>query len=331
MQIRRAVALAAVAVMGLTVIAGAQGPGYHAPRTPWGDPDLEGNWPSGGVSSVPLQRPQSFGTRNTLTDQEFAEREAQFARQADQDGADFDFDNPSIPFGQIGGGQSPPPHWLERGTPQRQASLVVDPVNGRLPALTPAAQKRATEQNGRALASYTDFSLYERCITRGVPGSILPGGYGNGNKIMQAPGYVIIINEMVHESRVVPLDGRAHVRAGIRTYMGDSRGRWDGDTLVVETTNFSDRIGVGINGTGASDALTITERFTRTSPTTLSYSMTINDPNTWAAPFTLQFPLTRDDKYGMFEYACHEGNYALQNILRGARAAERQTAATAPR
>jgi hypothetical protein len=333
MQTRRAAALAAVTLIGLAVTAAAQTPGhapasgapsaYHAPRTPWGDPDLEGNWPSGGVSSVPLQRPQSFGTRNVLTDQEFADRESQIAKQVDQDGADFDFTNPSIPFGQIGGGQSPPPHWLERGVPQRQASLIVEPANGRLPALTPAAQKRAGEQNGRALNSYTDFSLYERCISRGVPGSILPGGYGNGNKIMQSPGYVIILNEMVHESRVVPLDSRTHLRPAIRNYMGDSRGRWDGDTLVIETTNFTDRPGVGINGTGASDALKITERFTRTSPSTLSYSMTIDDPNTWTAPFTLQYPLARDDAYGMFEYACHEGNYALQNILRGARAAER--------
>jgi hypothetical protein len=166
-----------------------------------------------------------------------------------------------------------------------------------------------------------------------VAGSFLPGAYGNGNEIVQSPGYVTIVNEMVHEARVVPLDGRPHLRPAIRHYMGDSRGRWDGDTLVVETTNFADRMGVGINGTGASEGLKITERFTRTSPTTLSYSMTIDDPNTWSAPFTLQYPLNRDDRYGMFEYACHEGNYALQNILRGARAGAREpgTAPAPPR
>ena len=332
------VTLAVVAVMGLAVIAEAQEPGraradqaYRAPRTAWGDPDLEGKWPSSSVSAVPLQRPQSFGTRNVLTDQEFAEREAQFARQSDQDAADFDFERPSIPFGQIGGGQSPPPHWLERGAPHRQASLVVDPPNGRLPALTPAAQKRAAENAGRGLASYADLTLYERCITRGVAGSFLPGAYGNGNEMVQSPGYVAIVNEMVHEARVVPLGGRPHLRPAIRNYMGDSRGRWDGDTLVVETTNFTDRPGVGINGTGASESLTITERFTRTSPTTLSYSITIDDPNTWSARFTLQYPLTMDDRYGMFEYACHEGNYALRNILRGARAGERQPDTTPAR
>ena len=321
MQTFRATALAVSAVIALTALVETQG--YRAPRTAWGDPDLEGQWPSGNVSTVPLQRPPSFGTRNLLTDQEFAEREKQISTQVDQDGADFDFERPSIPFGQIGGGQSPPPHWLERGVPNRQASLVVDPPDGRLPALTAAAQARAKQNAGRGLASYTDLSLYERCITRGVTGSFLPGGYGNGNAIVQSPGYVIIQNEMVHESRVIPLDGRAHLRPGIRNYMGDSRGRWDGDTLVVETTNFADRMGVGMNGTGASDALKITERFTRTSTTTLTYSVTINDPNTWTAPFTLQYPLTRDEQYGMFEYACHEGNYALQNILRGARYTER--------
>ncbi len=140
---------------------------------------------------------------------------------------------------------------------------------------------------------------------------------------MQSPGYVTIVNEMVHEARVVPLDGRPHLRPAIANYVGDSRGRWDGDTLVVETTNFIDRMGVGMNGTGASDALKITERFRRTSDTSLSYSITIDDPKTWTAPFTLQYPLARDDSYGMFEYACHEGNYALQNILRGARAGAR--------
>jgi hypothetical protein len=299
---------------------------YRPPRTSWGDPDLEGKWPSTNMAGVPLQRPESFGTRNVLTDAEFAERRAQAARQKDQDLADFDFDNPSVPFGQVGGGQSPPQHWFERGATQRQASLIVDPPNGRLPALTAAAQKREADrrrESAGTLASYTDFSLYERCITRGLTGSILPGGYNNGNQIFQAPGYVTIVNEMIHESRIVPLDGRPHISQAIGSHMGDSRGRWDGDTLVVETKHFTDRFGVGMNNTGASAALTITERFTRTSATTLRYSVTVDDPMTWTAPFTLQYTLERDDAYGMYEYACHEGNYALRNILSGARATER--------
>jgi len=330
-QIHAAI-LALFVVLGFVLAAQAQST-YRVPRTSWGDPDLEGKWPSTRMNAVPLQRAESFGTRDTLNDKEFAERAAQLAKQKDQDLEDFDFAHPSVPFGVVGGGQSPPQHWFERSGAQRQASLIVDPPNGRLPALTPAAQKRVAERRTREsgeAASYTDFNLTERCITRGLTGSVLPGGYNNGNQIVQAPGYVTFVNEMIHESRVVPLDGRPHVRPAIRGHLGDSRGRWDGDTLVIETTNFLDRMGVGMNGTGASDALKITERFSRTSPTTIVYSLTIDDPMTWTAPLTMRYNLERDDRYGMFEYACHEGNYALQNIMRGARVQERRTA-EAPR
>jgi hypothetical protein len=299
---------------------------YRAPRTSWGDPDLQGKWPGTNMGGVPLQRPESFGTRNVLTDDEFAERQAQAARVVAQDNADFDFENPSVPFGQVGGGQSPPQHWFERGETQRQVSLIVDPPNGRLPPLTAAAQKRAADQRANAPPqpeSYTDFSLYERCITRGLVGSAMPGGYNNGNQIFQSPGYVTIVNEMIHESRIVPLDGQPHLSPALTSHLGDSRGRWDGDTLVVETKNIADRMGLGFNNTGASAALTITERFTRTGDATLDYLITVDDPMTWTAPFTMQFTLERDDGYGMFEYACHEGNLALPNILSGARATER--------
>ena len=315
---------------------GGTGAAYRPPRTPWGDPDLQGKWPSSQMAGVPLQRAESFGTRNVLTDEEFAARQAQAARQQAQDAEDFDFDNPSVPFGQVGGGQSPPQHWFERGEPQRQASLIVDPPNGRIPAMTAAAQQREAQRRAERTSrgtsdSYTDFSLYERCITRGVVGSSLPGGYNNGNQIVQSPGYVTIVNEMIHESRIVPLDGRSHLSPAIRNYVGDSRGRWDGDTLVVETTNFKDRPGVGMNDIMPTEALKITERFSRTSATTISYSITIDDAMTWTAPFTIQYQLKRDDRYGMFEYACHEGNYALPNILRGARAGERAAAETRQR
>jgi hypothetical protein len=333
-----AVVCAAFAVVSLVLAAHAQGPAapsagraggqtYHAPRTPWGDPDLQGKWPGTRASGIPLQRAESLGTRDTLNDAEFADRLKQAERQKDQDLADFDFDHPSVAFGIVGGGQSPPQHWFERSAPQRQASLIVDPPNGRLPAMTPSAQRRVAERRAREngdSASYTDFTLSERCITRGVAGSVLPGGYSNGNQIVQSPGYVTFLNEMIHESRIVPLDGRPHPSPAIRSYLGDSRGRWEGDTLVVETTNFLDRTGVGMNGTGAGDALKITERFRRTSDTILSYSLTIDDPATWTAPFTIRFDLGRDDRYGMFEYACHEGNYALQNIMSGQRFQERK-------
>src|SRR5262249_51792119 len=161
---------------------------------------------------------------------------------------------------------SPPPHWLERGDPQRQASLIVDPPNGRMPPLTDAAQQRAAAlrdaRQGRGPAdSYTDRSLYDRCITRGLVGSLTPAIYNAGNEIVQAPGYVVIRNEMIHEARVVPLDGRPHTNGAIKEWLGDSRGHWDGDTLVVETTNFTDRTNVGFSR--HSDALTVTERYTR--------------------------------------------------------------------
>jgi hypothetical protein len=305
--------------------------GYTVPRTPWGDPDLQGKWPGTEMVGVPMQRDEKLGLRNVLTDEEFAERERRAALQEEQDNADFDLETAtSTPGGDVGGPVSPPPHWLERGEPQRQASLIVDPPNGRMPPFTQAALERQAalrayrESRGPA-DSYTDRSNYDRCITRGLAGSILPVIYNNGNQIVQAPGYVAIVNEMIHETRVVPLDGRPHVGPTIKMWLGDSRGRFEGDTLVVETTNFTDRTAVGVNGGGQrhSEALKITERFTRVADDVIDYRMTIDDPETWTAPWTMQYPLKRDDGYGMFEYACHEGNLAMFNILSGHRAEER--------
>jgi hypothetical protein len=312
-------------------VADAQG-AYAAPRTPWGDPDLQGKWPATAMVGVPMQRDEALGTRNELTDEEFADRVARAEQQRDLDNADFELENAaSTPGGTVGGAVSPPPHWLERGEPQRQASLIVDPADGRMPAQTEEAQARAAElrayRESRGPAdSYTDRSLYDRCITRGIAGSVLPVIYNNGNVIVQAPGYVAFVNEMIHETRIIPLDGRPHVEAGIKLWMGDSRGRFEGETLVVETTNLTDRTGIGLNGGGGrhSDALKVTERFTRIDDDTIAYSMTIDDPRTWTQPWTMQFPLERDDEYGMYEYACHEGNYAMFNILSGARADERR-------
>jgi hypothetical protein len=298
---------------------------YKAPRTPWGDPDLQGLWP--GNMGVPLQRPVEFGDRTTLTDAEFARKEAQARAQAEADAQQF-----VVPGTPVGLG--PPSHWTERGVPTRQASLIVDPENGRLPPLTPEAEKRRREMNlpgewrGQA-DSYTDMNIYYRCITRGLLGSIIPVVYGNGNQIVQTPGYVMFRHEMIHESRVIPLDGSPHVSPAIRTYMGDSRGHWEGDTLVVETSNFTDKVAIGSNGAGYpgdpgyhTEALRVTERFTRTDQNTLQYEATIDDPRTWTRPWTISMPLRRDPNYELYEYACHEGNHAMSNILSGARAAE---------
>jgi hypothetical protein len=303
---------------------------YKVPRTSWGDPDLQGTWPGTAMVGVPMQRDEKLGTRNVLTEEEFVAREAQFARQAEQDNADFDLESAAdTPGGDVGGPVSPPPHWLERGQPQYQASLIVEPANGRMPALTAAAEQRqaglrvARDSRGPA-DSYTDRSLYDRCITRGLVGSLTPAIYNAGNQIVQAPGYVVIRNEMIHEARVVPLDGSSHPAPEIKQWVGDSRGRWEGETLVVETTNFTDRTNVGF--ARHSDALKITERYTRVADDTLDLKITIEDPQTWTSPWTIELPLERDDTYGMYEYACHEGNYAMFNLLSGARADERAPA-----
>jgi hypothetical protein len=175
---------------------------------------------------------------------------------------------------------------------------------------------------GGPFGAPADLSVYDRCITRGVVGSMLPVGYNAGNEIVQAPGYVALRNEMIHETRVIPLDGRPRLPGRFRHYMGDSRGRWDGDTLVVETTNLTDQTGIGANGRALfhSDQLHLVERFTRVDADTIRYELTITDPVMWAKPFTMAFPLKREPDYGMFEYACHEGNYGLRNILSGSRA-----------
>jgi hypothetical protein len=314
--------------------------GYVPPKTPWGDPDLQGIWPGIELVGVPMQRPANFGTRNWLTDEEFKQRQANAEKQALQDSAEFDLEAATAtPGGDVGGPVSPPPHWLERGTPQRIASLIVDPPDGRQPPLTAEAQQRnqaaqaARKQSGRGPAdSYTDRSLYDRCITRGIAGSFLPVIYNNGNEIVQGPGWVALRNEMIHETRIVPLDNRARLNGEVKQWMGDSRGRWEGNTLVVETTNFNDRTsGIGVNGGGGRHTtdMKVTERITRVAPDLLIWDMTFDDPKTWTRAWTIRLPLKLDNSYLMAEYACHEGNYSMFNILSGARADDRAAAEAA--
>ena len=313
---------------------------YSVPRTPWGDPDLQGMWP--GNVSAPLQRPAEFGERTTLTDAEFAQREAQASAQAEVDSQQFVAAAAGRGGGRggRGGGIGPPDHWLERGSPIRQTSLIVDPPNGRLPALAAGAEdRRKAARGGRGMPgewrgtadSYDDLNIYYRCITRGLLGSVIPVIYSNGNEIVQAPGYVVFRNEMIHESRVIPLDGRPRLPSAIRMYMGDSRGRWDGDTLVVETTNMTDKVAIGSNGAGYpgdpgyhSLALRVTERFKRVADDLLIYEATVDDPQTWVKPWTLRLPLARGKDSHLFEYACHEGNYAMRNILSAARTEDKK-------
>ncbi|MBV8843574.1 MAG: hypothetical protein JO307_12265 [Bryobacterales bacterium] len=296
---------------------------YVPPKTSWGDPDLQGLWPATDSIGIPMQRPESFGSRALLTEQEYGQREAAAKRTAESDSEEYANPNQRA-------GINPPSYWLERGKPSRQASLVVDPPNGRIPPLTSEGLKRQNDQMAlrrtRGVAdSWEDQSYYDRCISRGVMGSILPVIYNNGNQIIQAPGLVVIRYEMIHEARIIPLDGRPHVAEGVRSYMGDPRGHWEGNTLVVETTNLlGNRNGINLNGGGLphSDALRLIERFTRTGPDTIQYQATIDDPKTWAKPWTLSFPLNRDKNFELYEYACHEGNYAMLDMLSGARADE---------
>jgi hypothetical protein len=320
---------ASIAAMLATVLVSAQDKAFNPPRTPWGDPDLQGFWPGVDMVGVPMQRPARFGTRNVLTDEEFAKRAQDIRAEEESLVAEIDVFTVEInPNCAIRCPTSPQPHWQETGKPSRQASLIVDPPDGRQPPLTEEAQKRQAQNQaaqrerrerlqGREADSYTDRSLYDRCITRGPIGSLLPTIYNNGNEIIQGPGYVVIRHEMIHEARVVPLDGRAHVSPAIKSYMGDARGWWEGNTLVVETTNLNGRTGIGGNGGGGvSERIKLTERFTLLDKDTLQYQVTIDDPGTWTRPWTLQFPWKREPVYGMFEYACHEGNYAMFNILR---------------
>jgi len=299
------------------------GKSWTPPKTAWGDPDLQGIWP--GNMGVPLQRAKNLGERTELTDQEFAQREAQAKRASAADAVEFAPKDERVGIG-------PPSYWTERGKPTRQASLIIDPPDGRLPPMTPEAkaiQAKTPAQWAGVANSYEDVNLYYRCISRGVLGSIIPVVYNNGNQILQSPGYVVIRNEMIHETRVISLDKRPHVGANIQMFMGDSRGHWEGNTLVIETTNFTGKTSIGSNGVAYngeggrnSDAMKLIERLTRVDENTLNYQATVDDPKTWTKPWTILIPLKRDDKYQFLEYACHEGNYALKDILSGARVQE---------
>ena len=299
-------------------------------RTAWGDPDLQGTYTSDNSIGVPFERPPQFAGRTTLNDEEYAARERTNAEQIAKDQSEF----PETPFAQDSASNNAPRHWLDRPTkPSRASSLVVEPADGRIPPMTPEAQRLSAERRTVRLAheqdSYEFHSNYDRCITRGVTGSILPVIYGNGTNIMQGPGYVVIRNEMIHEARLVPLDPRPRLGKSILQYMGDPRRHWEGDTLVVESTNFTDNTGLGGNGNGAihSEDLRLTERFTRTDPGTVHYEFTVDDPTMYTRPWKVALDLTTKPGYPtIYEYACHEGNYGMANMLSAARADEKAAA-----
>ena len=321
---------AAVAVVLLMASLAAQKP--SAPRTPWGEPDLQGTWTSQAELGVPFERPAALGTRQLLNDEEFVEREVQAQNQIKSDNADFDPATADLSrAGQVGSATSPPPTWLERGRASRRTSLVIDPPDGRMPATSPAGQRRQRAAGLGALDNGPfdgpeNMGLYQRCITRGVPNAMFPAVYNANTRIVQGPGFVALTYEMIHETRVISTTAQPHLNPHFRQYLGDSRGHWEGDTLVVDVTNFSARDDYRGSGAG----LHLVERYNRTADGGLRYEVTVEDSDTWARPWTAALNL-RPQPAGMFEYACHEGNYAMSNMLTASRAAEARSAATEPK
>ena len=282
-------------------------------KTAWGDPDLQGIWPLDQLGRTPLQRPETYGDRLNLTDEEYkkalasAELAAQGAEREEK-------------TNKLGAG-----HWFEGGLPLRQTSLIVEPANGRLPPLTEKGKSLAATMRSSwtqtVFDTTADFNSLDRCITRGLPASMIPFPYNNGVRIFQSPGYVVIQLEIVHESRIIPLDGRPQLPGNMKTWLGSSRGHFEGNTLVIDTTNFNGDPPMAIVSSRAtsvptSTQLHIVERLTPTGPNTIQYTARIEDPDILTAPWTMSFPWTRNDKYAFYEYACHEGNEQTANYIR---------------
>jgi hypothetical protein len=294
------VAVAALAgLVAFAPVSVAQTPkAWTPPRTPDGQPDLRGTW-------VNFDR-TPFETAGAV---------------------------PAAPAAvpPAAAGVGPPSHWADHDSPMKapRASMVVDPPDGKVPVMKWAEDKVAYDLDHLA-DHWAHQTPWERCITRGIPAGMFPAGYNNGYRFIQTPGYVTIVYEMIHESRIIPLDGRPHVNSRIRQWNGDARGRWDGTTLVVDTTNYNDKGSIAtsaatgrIRGVPQSESLHVVERFTPVDANTIDYQVTVDDPKVYTKAWTVQMPLTRDSNYQMFEYACQEGNYATPNILAGGRAEER--------
>ncbi len=291
---------------------------YVVPRTPWGAPDLQGMWSGNKAHGIPLERPEELADVEELTAEEAAAR-----RERGTLGSIWGYEREwrDTTLGYV------------KSAPSRQVAMIVDPPDGRLPPLTEEARERRRNASAsfgdyvrRRPAGPEDLSAYVRCITRGLPGMMMPSIYNNGLQISQSPGFVAIQKEMIHETRVVPTAARAPLGPGIRQWLGDSQGRWEGDTLVVEVTNFNGRASYR----GSSENMKLTERYTRLGPNRLEYRFTVEDLTVWTRSWTGRFEFELDnEQYELVEYACHEGNYGMTNILSGARARDREEAAAA--
>jgi len=320
--------LAAVVAVGLVAPMAGQVPRkYTAPKTPWGDPDLQGVWND--ATSTPLQRPGTVGQKYVLSDEEAEEFQQSLAHDLSRDRRD--------------GGNAADvnraynEHWMDsrrlKITADKRTSLIVDPPDGRIPALvapSPERQRGQTARAGQAARfaaglpeNYTDMSWPVRCVVRTDVPPYLPTIYNNNFQIFQSPGYVTIAPEMIHSARIIPVDGRPHLNSNLKQWLGDTRGRWEGSTLVVETTNF--RADEGVLFQGANPAtFTITERFTRVASDAINYEFTMTDPTTWTRPWTALIPWNKvDPAEQMFEYACHEDNFDIVHFLTGARVREK--------
>ncbi len=326
---RRVIATLAVVALSASSAAAQSAGTYTPPRTADGQPDLQGMWTNN--SATPFERPRAFREKASLTDEELARLQARLDEiREDTQAGDLlgDFliqkvlEDPAFRgFDQQTGNYNS--FWLVDRELDNRTSLVVDPPNGRIPPRTPEALQRLRAGRGGFGSSSPegpeDLSFSVRCITYGVPN--LLAGYNSYFQILQSPDYVVILQELIHDARIIPLDGRPHLADGIRQWHGDSRGRWEGDTLVVETSNYSPRTSLR----GASENLRVVERYTRVSPEVIEWEITFEDPATWTRPWTAMIPLTNSGD-AMFEYACHEGNRALPGILAGARLLEKEAA-----
>ena len=319
-------AISALVHVGEESIAGAQATRAEtaAARTSWGDPDLQGEWTAEGEYGVPLERPATFGTRRFLTDAEYAKRLEDVRVRDERDLARVD-----VLSGKVDAPNAPIPHWREYETTSRRTSLIIDPPDGRLPPRLATArplpvQRCGSLQRGEPCETYEDYGLGVRCIVHGggFPDAMFPAVYNANFRMIQAPGIVAITYELIHDTRIIPIDpsptARASVPPALRTYMGSARGHWEGSTLVVETTNLK------ANTRGSSPALRLVERFARTNQDTIEYEVTFIDPATWTTPWTAALTLkSRPDDAGVYEYACHEGNHGMRYMLEASRLADR--------
>jgi hypothetical protein len=308
-------ALAGAASSATAASSGKAAAKWKRPRTPWGDPDLQGSWPISHLMTVPLQRPAKYGDRLEFTPEELAEQRK--AAETQNQGYKREESQHKLGMG----------HWVEETEPATQTSLIIDPANGQLPAQTPVGKdmssKMGSDWNHEVFDSVADFGTWNRCVTRGLPEGMFPNPYNNGIEILQSPGYVAINLEMIHEARIVPLGNMPPLDGAVKQWLGSSRGHWEGNTLVVETTNFNGQTSmtdVPTRGSprdprASSTQMELVERFERVGKDRLNYTVTVIDPVTQVASWTARLPWKSDASYEIYEYACHEDNEAIRNYI----------------